>query len=49
MILAVIADLAAMVLMILTADLGSWVADGAKLNLRLNWELNYHLGEMSQL
>ncbi|WP_255307335.1 hypothetical protein [Gilliamella sp. wkB178] len=41
--MAVTADWAVMVLMILAADLGSWVADGTGLNRGLN----YHFGEMS--
>ncbi|WP_176701937.1 hypothetical protein [Gilliamella sp. wkB178] len=34
---------------IVAADLGSWIADGAVLNRGLNRGLNYHFGEMSQL
>ncbi|WP_255307342.1 hypothetical protein [Gilliamella sp. wkB178] len=41
--MVVTADLAVMVLMIVAADLGSWVADGAVLNRGLN----YHFGERS--
>ncbi|WP_255307333.1 hypothetical protein [Gilliamella sp. wkB178] len=44
--MAVIADLAVIVLMIVAADWGDQVADYAD-GTGLNWELNYHFGEMS--
>ncbi|OCG08930.1 hypothetical protein A9G13_02395 [Gilliamella sp. wkB178] len=47
--MAVTADWAVMVLMILAADWGGLIANCAELNLGLNRGLNYHFGEMSQL